>query len=364
MHPSSIPLASWADLEAAFRGAGVAMMLVAAVILLRSGSHRAAPIGAVLCLSGALQFALSAVTAGAPLPLRLLLGITGSMVIPLFWLFARAWFDDDFSLSALDGALTLGFTAIGGLQYVRPIEAPPLAWVDLSTYGGGTAFALHTQWLAWRGRNADLVEHRRHIRGLFVVVVGLFILWSIWSEALSRAIVPGVRLEAVVLLNSAVLCALTFVLIVALLGLRHPDIFPARAAVVSPAAAASDASRSEAPINEALAQRLSALMRGELLFRDPGMTIGKLAGRLDQPEYRVRRLINQGLGYRNFNEFLNAHRIEEVRAALADPQQASVSILTIALDAGFGSLPAFNRAFKASCGETPTDFRRRALARG
>ncbi len=125
MFPSSVPLASWADLEAALRGAGVAMMLVAAVILLRSGSHRAAPLGAVLCLCAALQFALGAVTAGAPLPLRLLLGITGSMVIPLFWLFARAWFDDDFSLSALDVALTLGFTAIGGLQYIRPIEAPP-----------------------------------------------------------------------------------------------------------------------------------------------------------------------------------------------------------------------------------------------
>ena len=45
-------------------------------------------------------------------------------------------------------------------------------------------------------------------------------------------------------------------------------------------------------------------------------------------------------------------------AALADRDQAEVPILTIALDAGFGSIGPFNRAFKAHTGLTPTEYRR------
>jgi AraC-like DNA-binding protein len=48
----------------------------------------------------------------------------------------------------------------------------------------------------------------------------------------------------------------------------------------------------------------------------------------------------------------------EAEAALADPSQAEVPILTIALDAGFGSIGPFNRAFKAHTGLTPTEYRR------
>lgn len=47
-----------------------------------------------------------------------------------------------------------------------------------------------------------------------------------------------------------------------------------------------------------------------------------------------------------------------MKAALADPDQAEVAVLTVALDAGFSSLGPFNRAFKAETGLTPTDYRR------
>jgi AraC-like DNA-binding protein len=76
----------------------------------------------------------------------------------------------------------------------------------------------------------------------------------------------------------------------------------------------------------------------------------------------LRRLINQALGHRNFNSFVNRYRIAEAKAALCDPQQAEVPVLTIALDAGFSSLGPFNRAFKAETGMTPTEFRRASLA--
>jgi AraC-like DNA-binding protein len=87
-----------------------------------------------------------------------------------------------------------------------------------------------------------------------------------------------------------------------------------------------------------------------------------LAARLGAPEYRLRRLINQRLAHRNFSSFINGYRLTEARAALADPTQAEVPILTIALDAGFQSIGPFNRAFKAETGMTPSEFRRTRLA--
>jgi len=100
------------------------------------------------------------------------------------------------------------------------------------------------------------------------------------------------------------------------------------------------------------------LMEDERIYRHDNVTIGTLATKLGIPEYKLRRLINQRLGYRNFNVFLNEHRIAEAKAALADPSQAEVPVITIAMDAGFQSLGPFNRAFKSETGLTPTEFRR------
>ena len=98
-------------------------------------------------------------------------------------------------------------------------------------------------------------------------------------------------------------------------------------------------------------------------YRREGLTIGALSAELGVPEYRLRQLINEGLGHRNFNAFLNRYRIEEAKAALADPEQKEVPVLTIAMDAGFQSIGPFNRAFKAATDLTPTEFRHLAWRR-
>ena len=117
------------------------------------------------------------------------------------------------------------------------------------------------------------------------------------------------------------------------------------------------------PQDAKLLSALERLMTVERIYRKEGLTIGMLAAKMGLPEYRLRRLINQGLGHRNFNAFVNRYRIEDAKAALADPGQDEVPILTIALDAGFQSLGPFNRAFKAEAGVTPSDYRRSVLAR-
>jgi AraC-like DNA-binding protein len=118
-----------------------------------------------------------------------------------------------------------------------------------------------------------------------------------------------------------------------------------------------------ASIAPILLRRLDHLMTVERIYRQEGLSIGALAAKLDLPEYRLREVINEALGYRNFNAFLNRYRLDDAKAALSDASQREVPVLTIAMDAGFQSIGPFNRAFKADTGQTPTEFRREALAR-
>jgi AraC-like DNA-binding protein len=131
---------------------------------------------------------------------------------------------------------------------------------------------------------------------------------------------------------------------------------PVRVAAL-PVGAATEAAP---PADPVLLGRLEQMMTAERIYRQDGLTIGGLAVRLRVPEYRLRQAINEGLGYRNFNVFLNRYRIDEAKAALADATQREVPVLTIAMDAGFRSIGPFNRAFKAETGMTPSEFRRSA----
>lgn len=120
----------------------------------------------------------------------------------------------------------------------------------------------------------------------------------------------------------------------------------------------------EAPdaLDERIAAALDHLMTHERVYRVDDLTLGLLALKLAVPEYRLRRFINLRLGHRNFNAYVNGLRLTEARAALADPAHRTLSVLEIAMAAGFASIGPFNRAFKATSGVTPSEFRRRALA--
>ena len=116
-----------------------------------------------------------------------------------------------------------------------------------------------------------------------------------------------------------------------------------------------------APAEMALLTKLQASMK-EDVWREEGLTIRKLAENLDAPEHRLRKVINQGLGYRNFAAFVNEHRIGAACEVLADPVKADVPVITIAYEVGYASLGPFNRAFKDIVGESPTEYRKRSFS--
>ena len=336
------------ELDWALRGGTVALAVLTAVALLRA--HPAlvsARLGALFAI-GAAAYAIVSASGfhggGAPWQIPLLAVSAGNNTV--FWLLAGVLFDDSFRLRWWHVVIWLLLVVAGTVDAFYPSLALGLALTLSSLVFAGLAIARTLA--TWR---ADLVERRRRLR-LFIVAASSLYIAVIAILQLAGA--PAGR-ETGTPNIAASIGLLAIVSIIAWSLLRLTD--DQSLFVASPLAPAEPAPDVE-PIDKDLLAALERSMAIDRAHRQEGLTIGGLAEKLGVREYRLRRLINQALGYRNFNSFLNDHRIAEVKAALTDPSQAEVPVLTLALDAGFSSLGPFNRAFKADTGMTPSQFRR------
>ena len=68
-------------------------------------------------------------------------------------------------------------------------------------------------------------------------------------------------------------------------------------------------------------------------------------------------MLNQHLG-RPFTDWLNEHRLNDVKTQLLDPTNDRFTIEGLARSSGFKSRAGFYRVFKRATGATPVEFRR------
>lgn len=342
-------------LDALIRFSAIALMAVFAVFAIRDAwSVRAARWGVFMCISLAAMLATTAPEAmklpnWTYVPLRL----TDMVNIVLVWIFGRALFDDDFRAGWLEwGALAL-YTVTTLPMRLKDfgLHDERLFWLDVTQDTLSLAMFANLVYIALRGRADDLVEPRRRARLVFALLLALGAVTSILAENFFSAnhepLVSTAR-GAIILLITC--CGLFWLMRL------HPEILRFQPVPASAAVPVAGIDLRDGPVHG----RLVEIMTGGA-YAESGLTIGGLAGRLSVPEHQLRALINQGLGFRNFSAFLNSYRIEAAKTALADPEQGRIPVLTIAMDTGFGSLAPFNRAFKASEGVTPSQFRKTAI---
>ncbi len=263
--------------------------------------------------------------------------LLGRLDTVAFWVMAMAMFDDRFRLQNWHfspAVLMLALTLIPG--------AEPLCALLV------VLLMLHVMVLGLRDLDGDLVDVRRRLRmALAFLVPAMVISSTLMNTVLSE---PGPWIE---LFEASKFALLSFLFAVWLTRMEEgliagPDPEAPRRAPPLPAA------------DRLELDRLTHAVADGVCF-EPGLTIGALAQRLEMPEHRLRRLINQGLGYRNFAAFLNDHRVEEAKRRLADPSQARAQIISHAFALGYNSLAPFNRAFRERVGESPSAFRNRVL---
>jgi AraC-like DNA-binding protein len=334
----------------ALRGGTCVLVLLIAAALLRDYGRLVAARLAALFAVGTAAYAITSAAGFSPhlgaWAIALMALSAGNNVV--FWTLTASLFDDGFRLRWWHAALWLVLVAAGTAACFLSAPALGLA-LTLCSF----AFAVLAMAQALTSWRADLVEGRRRLRLFVVGASSLYIGLNAVSQLLG---VPRSAPEGASLAGAGGLLVIAGIVAWSLLRVdRSQSLFPPLADAPQPT---EQPAAPAAPADQGLVAALRHLMTSERAHRQDGLTIGTLAQQLGVPEYRLRRLINQALGYRNFNSFVNYYRIAEVKAALADPRQSDVPVLTMALDAGFSSLGPFNRAFKAETGTTPREYRR------
>lgn len=341
-------MSTFVQIDLMARGGSLALLALWSWLLIRD--HRnvlAARIGVLMNLAIACYLLVTAGWEYRFSPSGMVFAMGAGATPALFWLFAKAWFNDETRIGW--GSVSLVLLSIFNILVMHWTvkNGGILHEVNRVVFHAGMlVFAGAGLWEAWRGRGGDLVEGRRRLRPRIVAAVGAYVIVIAFTEiAVFNAAAP--RWIIGIVGSSIVLITLLFC--AAMFGMREGDLFgPVNGAKPVPG---------RYLVDDALAQKLRNHMEQELAWRDEGLSIAALAAQLGEQEYRLRRVINGQLGHRNFAAFLNGYRLAEVKAALGDPTQKDVPIITIALDAGFGSLGPFNRAFREAEGMTPSAFR-------
>jgi len=207
---------------------------------------------------------------------------------------------------------------------------------------------------AAKERSQDLVEQRIQFRRTFIYLTAAVVIMTLLAEvALGKSDAPAY----LQLFHKGTIAGL--VLYFSLINLRFRPNYFFKASKVQPISKLKLHDLEYEKIWDKLSQSLTE----EKLYREEGLTIGKLADKIGCKEYKLRRLINRHLGFNNFNDFLNSMRVEEACIILSDPDKADLTILEITYKLGYQSLAPFNKAFKKQTNLTPTGYRNSKLQR-
>lgn len=345
-------LADWQLTEILLRGVAIGALCATAVAFARSGPGLSIRIAGLLFCASVMAYVLTSSPdwrdaegyAGATVRL---LSIGGG---GYFWLFVFVLFEDrKITPVTLLPAAILTIVAIAGIVATQPLRAN--IWIAHNVIE--IALAAHALFVIYRSWRGDLVEARRRLRGPFMAVVAIYTIvlsgFEIGESYGAYAAWYGIAGAATLAFFCLAGC---FVFLEA-----RPALFGAAA---PPVRAELDGPRLDPADRLTLDRLAEAMGRGEA-WRREGLTIAALAEQVGTPEHRLRRLINDHLGHRNFAAYVNARRIEAAKRILCDPAQTRTTVAAIAFDLGFGSLGPFNRAFKEATGATPTEWRKKAF---
>ncbi|WP_171750834.1 MULTISPECIES: AraC family transcriptional regulator [Vibrio] len=99
--------------------------------------------------------------------------------------------------------------------------------------------------------------------------------------------------------------------------------------------------------------KFDALMRERQVFKDPDLSLNRLARKLGIPARKISSAVNQ-THQQNISKVINAYRIEHAKTLL---KQTDEAITDIYLSSGFQTKSNFNREFSRITGQTPSEFR-------
>ena len=104
-----------------------------------------------------------------------------------------------------------------------------------------------------------------------------------------------------------------------------------------------------------LLDEVHLLLHESKLYRDPRLSLHQLAKAVDSNTSVLSRVINEKAKM-NFNDFVNAYRVDAVKQSLLKGEMTYKTLTGIAMDQGFNSKSTFIRSFKKKEGITPSEY--------
>ena len=268
---------------------------------------------------------------------------------PLLLFLARAIFDDEFSLFYTDLVHLLIVELLNFIYFFHFVsksvhwgfsdKTEPILFLNAVPYIIQLVYATWAVMLALKGRAIDLINERINFRWRFIIAISLAVI----SISLVELIFIGTP-DSILVHNIFLLVIISLCLYVAIELFAPIDTFFIKTENPVPVS-----------FQDELVEKFQYLVENEKIFLQPDLTVEKIADQLGEPVYKVRKLINSRLNFRNFNEFLNHYRVEEAKLRLKDDPKAAVIDIAFAL--GYNSLAPFNKAFKRLTNRSPTEFR-------
>ena len=284
--------------------------------------------------------------------------LSGYTVIFLWW-FCLSCFDSRFRLRG--GVLGVGLLWAVVVAASDTMPSGPTLDGSMSTLLMILGFGIvgHLVWRLVAERSGDLIQRRYDARIMVAVLLGGMLFVDLAADTLFGFVW---RPPAFAMIQNVMILAFALWLTGRLLAV-HPDVLTFAepcdpSPTIDPPTHVATARRNE------LHGRLTDLMDVQRIFLDPDLTFATFVDRMGAPERNVRRLINQELGYDHFRAFLNHHRVAEAQRLLEDQKRAGDKLITIGFDSGFASLASFNRAFRATAGCSPGEYRASARRPG
>ena len=144
---------------------------------------------------------------------------------------------------------------------------------------------------------------------------------------------------------------MSFVLIVAAL-IVFPDLLAELAEATKLSYAAS--TLKDVDIQASLG-KLDELMKASKLYQNENLSLAMIAEAMDLTSHQLSELVNRQFGV-NFSRYIREQRVNAAKAILESEPKSSV--LSIGLEAGFGTQSNFYAAFKEITGMSPGAYRK------
>lgn len=91
------------------------------------------------------------------------------------------------------------------------------------------------------------------------------------------------------------------------------------------------------------------------IFTKPKLSLQEMASHIKISPRQLSAIINQTY-HCSFSDFINQHRVEEVKKRIRNKDNNQLTLIAIAYEAGFNSKSSFNAMFKKFTGKTPNQF--------